>query len=172
MSEHCPLQVGDAPFPAICSPPRGVALPGLRGRDSQHFSATGPAALPSHLASHFMAHLPEFHCPSAGCAHYFCIFRWKVLEWPVGRSPSPPSSRTLRRLRASDPAPPPPSPPLPPLPFPVSKSLVAHLQTARARYSLPAALLAPCPQKVFRSSWMPRITAVASSPVRAQAGKP
>lgn len=137
MSGYSPLQVGDALHPPPKVPLQGsVALPGLRGRDSQHSSATGPAALPSHFASHFMAHLPKFrnrHRLSTGRAHLFCIFRPKVPEWPVGRSPSLVTDAP-RRLRASDPAPPPPilSPPLPPLPFPVSKSLVAHLQAARA----------------------------------------
>lgn len=105
MSGHCPLQkdLRGRPLPRHMFPSKvsRSALPGQRGRDSQHFSATGPAALPSHSASHFMAHLPEFHNrhrPSAGCAHSFCIFRWKVPEWAVGRSPSPPSSRTPRRL--------------------------------------------------------------------------
>lgn len=117
MSGYSPLQVGDAPSPAPkSSPPRSVALPGLRGRDSQHSSATGPAALPSHFASHFMAHLPKFrnrHRLSTGRAHLFCIFRSKVPEWPVGRSPSLVTDAP-RRLRASDPAP--PTPPLTPRP--------------------------------------------------------
>lgn len=175
MSGYSPLQVGDAPSPKV--PLQGQSLCPVCVAEILN-TLQRPVQLPCQAISPAIswpicrnsaiatASLPGAHI-------YFVFSDRRSQNGPlVGH---PPSSRTPPGgyERVTPLLPPPPShPPSPLYHFRYPRALSPISRPPGHRYSLPAALLAFCAQKVFRPSWMPRITAVSFSPVRAQADKP